>query len=93
MKIAVAKDELAKFVCFNIERGEVKERDEIRSAPGGREALLKQLVNLECDLLICGVIPKELENALTDGGVNVIKNICGNPDAVVKDYLSGDLLR
>ena len=93
MIIAVSNsgDELSSFVYFKVERNEVKEREEVRSAPGGCDALLKQLVNLECDLLICSRIPKELETVLNEGGINLITGIAGNPDAVLKSYLNGTL--
>ena len=58
MIIAAAKGgrEFGRFVTFRIEGGSVKERQEVIVMPGGADALARQLVGLEVDVLLASAI-------------------------------------
>lgn len=79
------------FVCFKVENNSVREREAVFTAPGGKAALIRQLIGLEIDLLIAGNINSELEMELFEAGISVIKGISGSADAILKEYLNGTL--
>ena len=60
-------------------------------AAGGKDALIKQFLGLNIDLLISGKIAPELELALNEAGISVISGINDNCDAVIKAYMDGTL--
>ena len=94
MVIAVSgalENNAEQFVCFKVENNSVKEREAVFTPPGGKTALIRQLVGLEIDLLIAGKISSELEADLFEAGISVIRNISGNADAILKEYLNGTL--
>ena len=84
-------DDLAAFVYFRIERERILEREKVNTPPGGKDALIKQLLGLNIDLLISGKIPPELETGLNEAGISVISGINDNCDAVIKAYMDGTL--
>ena len=55
------------------------------------DALLKQFISLEIDLLIAGNLPESLEMALANAGIAVISKVHGVSDQVLKSYLAGTL--
>ena len=80
-----------RFVYYRIESGNVREREEVRVAPGGVEEFAAQLNGLEADLLISCKVPEELSNALDNAGVILIQGINGRADTVLKSYLAGEM--
>ena len=94
MIIAVATEsgiDFNKFVYFRIEGNKVKEREEVKVAPGGAEELIKQLIGLEIDLLISNILSPELSDAFDEHGIHVISNISGRTDTIMAAYLNGTL--
>lgn len=51
----------------------------------------QQVAQLPADVLICGAISWPLELALNSAGVQVISQICGQVDEVMRSFLLGDL--
>lgn len=51
----------------------------------------QEVARLPADVLICGAISWPLELALRSAGVEVISQICGQVDEVVRSFLLGDL--
>lgn len=51
----------------------------------------RQVAQLPADVLICGAISWPLEVALRSAGVQVISQICGQVDEVMRSFLLGDL--
>ena len=82
--------EFARFVTFRIEAGSVKGRQEVLVMPGGAEALARQLVGLEVDVLLASCVHPEVELALADAGVALVAGIELGPDAAAA-YVAGDL--
>ena len=83
--------EFGRFVTFRIESGSVKERQEVIVMPGGAEALARQLIGLEVDVLLASRVHPDLELALADAGVALVSGIDLAPDAAAAAYISGDL--
>ena len=84
-------DQLEQFVYYKVENNTIRERENIFTPPGGIDALLKQFISLEIDLLIAGNLPETLEMALSDAGIAVISKVHGVSDQVLKSYLAGTL--
>jgi len=84
-------DDLRHFVYYRIENGSIREREEADTPAGGKEALLRQFLGLEIDLLIAGKISDELEECFAEAGIPLITGIRGKCDTVLKDYLAGEL--
>ena len=94
MVIAVSTefgDNFDRFVYYKIEQGNIKEREEVRVAPGGAEKFAAQLNGLEADLLIAARVPEELAVALDAAGVILISGMTGRADSVLKSYLAGEM--
>lgn len=94
MVIAVSGNfntDAAKFICYKVEKETVRERECIFTPPGGKGPLIRQFIGLEIDLLIAENISGELETALLDAGISVIKGISGPEDRILKEYLNGTL--
>ena len=94
MVIAVSTefgDDFDRFVYYKIEQGTIKEREEVRVAPGGAEKFAAQLNGLDADLLIAARVPEELASALDAAGVILISGMTGRADSVLKSYLAGEM--
>ena len=93
MIIAVSgalSESVEKFIYCKVENNIIREQESVFTPPG-RDALLKQFIGLEIDLLIAGALPEELENDLREAGIAVISNIDGVPEVILKQYLDGTL--
>ena len=88
---AIGGREFGRFATFRIEAGCVKERQEVFVMPGGAEALARQLVGLEVDILLASRVHPELELALAEAGVAFVTGVELAPDAAAAAYLAGDL--
>lgn len=94
MIIAVStewNDNSGHFAYYRIERGQMKERQEANPPDSTAQSFAKQLYGLEVDLLIASEVSGELEQALSDEGIFLVKTKPGRADAVLAAYLSGDL--
>ena len=94
MIIAVStewNDNSGRFAYYRIEHGQMKERQEALPPDDKASSFAKQLCGLEVDLLIASQVTCELEQALSDEGVFLVKTAPGRADAVLAAYLSGDL--
>ena len=94
MIIAVStewNDNSGRFAYYRIENGQMKERQEACPPDDKPESLARQLCGLQVDLLIASAVSEELEIALSDEGVFLVKTKPGRADAVLAAYLAGDL--
>ncbi len=80
-----------KFIYCKVENNIIREQESVFTPPGGKEALIKQFLGLEIDLLIAGKLASELEDALREAGIAIISNIKGVPEQILKQYLDGTL--
>ena len=94
MIIAVStewNDDSGHFAYYRIEHGQMKERQEASPPDKCPESLAKQLYGLQVDLLISSNVSSELEKALSDEGIFLVKTKPGRADSVLAAYLAGDL--
>lgn len=94
MIIAVStqwNDNSGRFAYYRIENGQLKERQEAVPPDDKPESLAKQLYGLQVDLLIASSVTRELEEALSNEGVYLVKTKPGRADAVLSAYLAGEL--
>ena len=94
MTIAVStewNDNSGRFAYYRIENGQMKERQEAVPPDDSAESLAKQLCGLQVDLLIASHVTPELEAALSDEGVFLVRTKPGRADSILAAYLTGDL--
>ncbi|MCQ2378163.1 MAG: hypothetical protein MJ016_03000 [Victivallaceae bacterium] len=94
MTIAVSTqwgENFARFACFRIDAGKMREEEEVPVPPGGADALIRQLIGLEVDLLIAAKMSEELQFRLRESGINVISGVEGRAASVMAAYLRGEL--
>ena len=94
MIIAVStewNDDSGRFAYYRIEHNQLKERQEACPPDDDPQSLAKQLCGLQVDLLIASAVTPELEQALSDEGVFLVKTAPGRADSVLAAYLAGEL--
>ncbi len=94
MTIAVSTqwgENFSRFAYYRIDAGKVREEEEAPVAPGGVDALVRQLVGLEVDLIIASRMAQSVEQRLREAGINVISGIDGRAASVMSAYLRGEL--
>ena len=88
---AAGGSEFGRFVTFRIESGSVKERQEVFVMPGGADALARQLVGLEVDVILTANVHPQVRAALEDAGVTLVTGVELAPDAAAAAYIAGEL--
>jgi predicted Fe-Mo cluster-binding NifX family protein len=53
--------------------------------------IVRSIVELGVNVLICGAISQMLEAALVEAGVRVVPRVCGEVEAVLRAYRAGTL--
>ena len=76
-----------RVVDINISRG-CMTADTTRTLKIGRSAV--SLAELGVNLLVCSAISTPLETVLKSSGVDVVPNVCGSVDEILKAIISGD---
>jgi len=79
-------DVAERLLLVDVVAGEAAFRQEHALQGGDR---VHALVELGVDLLICGAISRDLEERLLGNGVDVVAELRGPVEDVVKAYLSG----
>lgn len=79
------------FKIYEIENQAVKSSQVIDTNGTGHGALAGFLRAAEVEVLICGGIGMGARNALGDVGIQLFPGVSGEADAVVTDYLNGNL--
>ena len=75
------------MVDVDISRG-CKTSDTVRTLKIGKSAAA--LSQLGVNLLICSAISTPLESVLRSSGVDVVSDVCGSVDEILKAVMSGD---
>ena len=100
MRIAIAEnreeispvfDDSRRLVVVTIEDGHAEkctEESVSEMSPQRRAARLK---DLGVDVLLCGAVSRELDQALSDVGIQVRSFLMGRIETVLEAYLSGEL--
>ena len=101
MKIAVTTEEnrvfqhfgkCESFTIFQTENETITSKSILDAGGSGHSALAALLDENHVDVLICGGIGQGAKDALQAHGVKLVAGANGNVDAVVKAYLSGNLV-
>lgn len=79
------------YVLFDIENGEIVNREEVKN-PGHQPFFLpKFLAKRKVNLLLTGGIGPRAINLFKEFGIKVISNAEGSLEDTIKKYLDGDL--
>jgi len=76
------------FSVFDVQDGVIKDRSTHNVEKEGRVVTLWKL---GVDVVICGAVSRQLEAALWVAGIDVISEICGPVDMVIRTFLRGAL--
>lgn len=79
------------FKVYDVEDGAVKTSQVIDTNGTGHGALAGFLRAAEVEVLICGGIGQGARNALEEVGIKLLPGAAGDADAMVNDYLAGNL--
>lgn len=100
MRIAVTSDELnvstslgrcASYTCYTVDRGIITQCQNFPNPNLPPTPTAHLLQNLGVDLVISNTIESNIEKALIDGGLEVIKGATGTARDAVNTYLSNFL--
>jgi len=80
------------FMIYEIENGDVVNKELIGSNGSGHSALAELLDNNDIDVLICGGIGGGAQAALLDKGIELCAGATGDADEAVELYLRGELI-
>ena len=55
------------------------------------QARVRQLLELDADVLVCGAVSWPLEAAIVAGGIEVVSQTCGDVEEVLAAFIKGEL--
>ena len=90
-KISPVFDTASRLLIVEIEDRDVTSRFEIYLDEQDLSRRCLRIRGMEIDILICGAISHYFARMLTGSGINVIPEISGQAEEVLKAYLKGDL--
>ena len=90
-KISPVLDTASRLLIVEIEDQEVASRFEIYLDEQDLSRRCFRIRGMEVDTLICGAISHHFVRMLTGSGIDVIPEISGQAEEVLKAYLKGDL--
>lgn len=97
MRIAVTSDELnvsaslgrcASYMCYTVDCGVITQCQNFPNPNLPPAPTVHLLQNLGVDLVISNSVESNIEQALVDGGVEVIKGVTGTARDAVESYIS-----
>ena len=80
------------FKVYDVEEGRVLASEVMSSEGVGHEALAWLLKEADIDVLICGGMGQDAQDALAEAGIEVCAGAEGNADEAVAAYLAGELI-
>jgi predicted Fe-Mo cluster-binding NifX family protein len=90
-KISPVLDTASRLLIVEIEDRNVASRFEIYLDEQDLSRRCFRIRGMEVDILICGAISHHFARMLTGSGIDVIPEISGQAEEVLKAYLKGDL--
>jgi len=90
-RISPVLDTASKLLIVEIEDQKESSRFEIYLDEQELSRRCLRIRGMEVDILICGAISRPFSRMLMASGVNIIQNITGHPEDVLKAYLHGRL--
>ncbi len=90
-RISPVFDVATRLRVITVEQKKETDRAELEFKETEFFSRINKMLDLGIDVLICGAISREMENMLKAERINVIPQICGVADEVIKAYLSGNV--
>jgi len=90
-KVSPVLDSASRLLIVEAENRNVASRSEIYLDEDDLSRRFFRIQGMDIDILICGAISHEFSRMLTASGVDVIPEISGHTEEVLKAYLQGDL--
>ena len=90
-RVSPVFDVAGTLLVVEVADGHQIERQEVTLTATDPTRRAEQVAQLPADVLICGAISWPLEVALRSAGVQVISQICGEVDEVMRSFLVGDI--
>jgi len=83
--------DVSEHLCLvQVENGTEMERQEAMLVQRGPLQRAQEVSNLGVGVLLCGAVSRELETALMGRGIQVVPFLCGDREAVLNSFLSGN---
>jgi len=79
------------LILIDIEDGREQQRENIRLLSENPLERVKELSDLDVEILICGAISNVMEILLDGAGIQVLGFLCGNIESVIEAFISGKL--
>ena len=90
-RISPLFDAAGTLLLIDIEEGREVKRDNFKLSRRDPLRRAQEVSRLGADMLLCGAVSRELENALLGAGVRVVGFICGDLEGVIAAFLGGTL--
>lgn len=90
-RVSPVFDVAREALVVDIEDDGTVRRDEVRLNGLSCAARAKQLADLGVDVVICGAISRDLDEAVSLAGIDVIPQTRGRADRVLRAFISGQL--
>lgn len=90
-RVSPVFDVATQLLVVDVTDGKMEERRTIELLGDEFQARLRQVAELDVDVLICGAISWQLELALSNAGIEVASQTCGNVEDVLAAFVAGEL--
>lgn len=90
-RLAPVLDTATRLLVVRWQRGREVARDQVALPVGAPTELADLLTGLRPDVLLCGVLSRELEQALAHGKWRIILHLCGDAEELLHAFLTGRL--
>jgi len=92
-RVSPVLDTAGRCLLIDLEQCRQTARQDMALVSVGPLERARELVRMGADVLICGVLSRPLEMALSAAGIEVTPRICGDIEQVLTAFLDGQLNR
>jgi predicted Fe-Mo cluster-binding NifX family protein len=90
-RISSRIDSADEVLLISLENRTIQKRETIRIIPSSPLDKIRQIIQLNPDVLICGGLTQSCDNMLKNSEVSVVPWIKGNTEEVLNQFLDGTL--
>jgi predicted Fe-Mo cluster-binding NifX family protein len=90
-RVSPVFDAAGKLLLVDAQDGREVRREEAAIGPSDLAARANRVAELGTSVLICGAISQPLEALLASAGVQVIPQVCGPAEEVLRTFMAGQL--
>lgn len=90
-RVSPVFDVAARLVLARLKGEAELERKDVMLSDKQPEGIVRNLVEMGVDVLVCGAISRDLQMTLESAGIKVLPHICGEVGAVLAAYRAGKL--